>query len=376
VYQWAKHCVDEYGADEVQRWWWQTWNEPNIGYWSGTPEEFLRLNDHAMAGVRRALPTARVGGPHTAGDGGVFMEQFLEHSLHGTNYATGEQGTPLDYVAFHAKGKPETKDGHVRMGIAHQLTTIDNAFARFERYPELRGKPIIIGESDPEGCAACTGREYDYRNGVMYASYTAATFPRKLELAAKHGMQLEGAVTWAFTFADQAYFAGFRQVATNGVPMAVFNVFRMFARMGPEQLPASSSAAIPLGGVMESGIRERPDVGVLASRGRGALTILVWHYHDDDVRGPDAAGLPTSAKRARLTHYRVDHNHSNSHGAWLALGSPVAPTPSEYATLERASALALLEGAPPSVLVENGAARMEFPLARHGVSLLVLDEVE
>jgi len=55
-----------------------------------------------------------------------------------------------------------------------------------------------------------------------------------MELAAKHGAQLEGAITWAFTFADQPYLAGFRQVATNGLPLAVFNVFRMFARMGSD----------------------------------------------------------------------------------------------------------------------------------------------
>jgi xylan 1,4-beta-xylosidase len=332
--------------------------------------------------VRRALPTARVGGPHTAGDGGAFMDQFLEHALHGTNYATGERGTPLDYVAFHAKGKPESRDGHVRMGIAHQLTTIDNAFARFGRYPELRGKPVIIGESDPEGCAACTGKEYDYRNGVLYASYTAAAFPRKLELAARHGVRLEGAVTWAFTFADQPYFAGFRQVATNGLPMAVFNVFRMFARMGPEQLAATSSGSIALPEMLASGVRERADVGVLASRGAGALTVLVWHYHDEDIGGPDAwvqlaaAGLPASASRARLTHYRIDRNHSNSYGAWLALGAPAVPTPPQYAALARASDLATLDGAPSSVPVEGGAVRLELALERHAVSLIVLDQLE
>ena len=42
---------------------------------------------------------------------------------------------------------------------------------------------MIIGESDPESCAACTDKQYEYRNGPAYASYTAAVFPRKLELA-------------------------------------------------------------------------------------------------------------------------------------------------------------------------------------------------
>jgi len=62
VFQWAKHCVERYGSKEVARWYWETWNEPNIGYWRGTPEEFFELHDHAVAGVRRALPGARVGG--------------------------------------------------------------------------------------------------------------------------------------------------------------------------------------------------------------------------------------------------------------------------------------------------------------------------
>ena len=89
VYQWAKHCVERYGRAEVEQWYWQVWNEPNIGYWRGTPEEFRKLHDYAIDGVRRALPTARVGGPDTAGHGGQFMRDFLEHCLRGTNHATG-----------------------------------------------------------------------------------------------------------------------------------------------------------------------------------------------------------------------------------------------------------------------------------------------
>jgi xylan 1,4-beta-xylosidase len=377
VYQWAKHCVEKYGAEEVGTWWWQTWNEPNIGYWNGTPEEFLRLNDHAMAAVRRALPTARVGGPHTAGDGGAFMEQFLEHALHGTNYATGQQGTPLDYLAFHAKGKPETLDGHVRMGIQNQLRTIDTALARFARYPMLRSKPVIIGESDPEGCAACTGKEYDYRNGSVYASYTAAVFPRKMALAAQYGVDLEGAVTWAFTFDGQPYFAGFRQVASNGVPMAVFNVFRMFGKLGSERLAAESSGAVPLSKMLKSGVREAPDVGVLASRGPEQVTVMVWHYHDDAIAGPGAlvrlvtSGLPASSTRASLKHYRVDENHSNAFSSWQRLGSPATPSPEQHAELLRQSALATLADAPASLAVSAGSASIEFALPRHGVSLLV-----
>jgi len=377
VYRWARHSVDKYGAEEVSRWWWETWNEPNIGYWSGTPEEFFRLNDHALAAVRRALPAARVGGPHTAGDGGEFMERFLEHALRGTNYATGERGTPLDYLAFHAKGGVEWVDGHVRMDMGTQLRTIETAFARFSRYPELAGKPVIIGESDPESCAACTDKQYEYRNGPAYASYTAAVFPRKLELAERHGIQLEGAVTWAFTFDGQPPFAGFRQVASNGVPMAVFNAFRMFAKLGPERVVAQSSAQLPLAELLAHGARERADVGVLASRGPAGVSILIWHHHDEVTAGPPAhvrltvSGLPRELATVSSAQYRIDEDHSNAHAAWRHLGSPPRPTAAEQAQLQRASELQLLEAR--TLPVQAGEAELELTLPRHGVSLVLLE---
>ncbi|HVY69636.1 MAG TPA: beta-xylosidase, partial [Verrucomicrobiae bacterium] len=112
VYQWARHCVAKYGRAEVEKWYWEVWNEPNIGYWRGTPEEFHKLHDYAIDAVRRALPSARVGGPDVAGGpGGKSLPSFLEHCLHGTNYATGQTGTPIDFISFHAKGSPKFTNG-------------------------------------------------------------------------------------------------------------------------------------------------------------------------------------------------------------------------------------------------------------------------
>jgi xylan 1,4-beta-xylosidase len=249
AYQWVKHCVDKFGRAEVEQWYWEVWNEPNIGYWHGTPDEFYKLHDFAVDAVRRALPTARVGGPDVAGSGGKFMQDFLEHNLRGTNYATGKTGTPMDFISFHAKGSPSFVDGHVRMGIGAQLRTIDQGFARIASFPELKTKPIVIGESDPDGCAACQGPQLGYRNGTMFSSYTAAVFARKHLLAEKHGVNLLGALTWAFEFEDQSYFAGFRSLATNGIDLPVLNVFRMMAKLTGQSV-AVRAAAIPVDAIM------------------------------------------------------------------------------------------------------------------------------
>ena len=193
VYQWTKHCVDKYGADEVNRWYWEVWNEPNIGYWKGTPQQFYELHDRAVDAVRRALPTARVGGPDKAGGGDPWLRNFLEHCVRGKNYATGEIGTPIDFISYHAKGSPTFVDGHVRMGISNQLATIDSGFRMVASFPELKEKPIVIGESDPDGCAACTGRQFGYRNTTMFSSYTADCLAHELELADLRGVNMEGA---------------------------------------------------------------------------------------------------------------------------------------------------------------------------------------
>src|SRR4249919_1432061 len=157
VYQWVKHSVARYGQKEVESWWWEVWNEPDIGYWKGTPEEFMKLYDYAADGLKRALPTARIGGPEVTGPNGArtqgILRNFIEHCLRGTNYATGQTGSPLDLVTFHAKGAPQVMpDGHVRMNVGNQLRAIANGFTVAASFPELKTTPIVIGESDPEGC--------------------------------------------------------------------------------------------------------------------------------------------------------------------------------------------------------------------------------
>ncbi len=345
VYNWVLHCIDRYGEDEVKKWYWQTWNEPNISYWQGTREEFFKLHDYAIDAVLRALPEARVGGPDVAGHGGSFMKDFIDHCLRGVNYATGETGTQLDFVAFHAKGSPTYINGHVRMGMGHQLGTIKKGFELVASYPELKNIPIIIGESDPEGCAACQGESLGYRNGTMYSSYTAASFVRKMDLALLHDVNLKGALSWAFQFEDQPYFAGFRSLATNGINKPVFNVFRMFSMMEGERLKVTSDYEIPLDEIIEKSVRGNPDVSAIASKNGDMIFIMAWHYHDDDTIGPTAdihlelSGLDIEKGIIDIKRYLIDKTHGNSYTSWLQMGSPQDPDPAQINELNEKSEL-------------------------------------
>src|SRR3954447_8541032 len=271
VYQWVKHCIQRYGKQEVESWYWEVWNEPDGAYWKGTREEFFKLYDYAAAGVKRALPTARVGGPDVTGGGMKFFDAFLRHCLYDINYVTGKTGSPLDVVLFHAKGSPLVINGNVVMNMGTQLRNIRDNFTVINHFPELKNIPVIIGENDPEGCAACgmaTNPENAYRNGTMYSSYTAAAYARAYTLMDEYNENLKGAVSWSFEFEDQPWFAGFRDLATNGVDKPVLNVFRMFGKMKGERVAVANDKAFSLEQLTTTGVHDSiADVHALATAG-------------------------------------------------------------------------------------------------------------
>ena len=382
VYQWVRHSVEKYGREEVASWYWEVWNEPDISYWHGTPEEYNKLYDFAADAVKRALPAARIGGPATTGPNSpkaaAFLRQFLEHCASGKNFATGKTGSPLDFVTYHAKGRPSVAEGHVEMGIAKNLADVSEGMKILTSFQQFRNLPIILSESDPEGCAACSARVYPqnaYRNGALYPCYTAMVIDNIFKLADRHKANIQGMLTWAFEFEDQPYFDGFRTLATNGIDKPVLNVFRMAALMHGDRVAVESSGSLTLDDIIKEGVRQKPDVSAFAVRSDRDVSVMAWNYHDDDVPGPDAAvqltvtGIPAGAKHAQLHHYRIDREHSNAYTVWKEMGSPQKPTPEQYARLESAGKLQQRDPSRP-VPIDGGTVKLNFSLPRQGVSLV------
>jgi xylan 1,4-beta-xylosidase len=380
VKAWATHLRDRYGANALRGWLWEVWNEPDISYWHGTLEEYEHLYDVTAAAIRSGLPNAKIGGPDSTGPGvgksSDFLKQFMEHCLRGKNSATGGIGAPLDFISFHPKGSPTIIEGHVRMGIRSQLAAVDRGMKIVASSPEYRNIPIILGESDPEGCGACsmaitpTGA---YRNGPLYGVSVAEAEARTYELARTNGVNLQGSVTWALEFEGQPYFAGFRDLATNGVDKAVLNVFRMLGKLKGDWLPVTSAGGLSVEEILKDGVRGTPDVSAVATRSEKEINVLVWNYHDDDVKVPPSSmeirvnGL--THKRVQLEQFRMDDTHSNSYRAWLDMGSPEKPTPDQQSALERAGKLEAL-AAPRTISIPNGKLTLLMELPRQGVALV------
>jgi xylan 1,4-beta-xylosidase len=383
VRKYTEHLVQRYGKEQVSKWYFEVWNEPDIAYWHATPEDYFKLYDYSVAGIRAALPTAIVGGPASTGPASekasMFLDNFLKHCMNDKSAANG-QSIPLDFISFHPKGRPTVVDGHVRMGLANELKAAGEGFRIVANYPKYIHLPIILSEADPEGCAACSMKvnpSNAYRNGPLYPTYTAAAIKNLFSLQDRYKVNLLSMLSWSFEFEDKEYFEGFRTLATNGVDKPVINVFRMAGLMSGQRVSTSSTGQVSLDDILSSGVRQAPDIDAFATKADREAAVMLWNYHDDDLPAPGAqvkvtvAGIPAGVNKVLLQHYRIDETHSNSYSVWKKMNSPQSPTPEQYSQLKAAGQLELL-GSPEWLDVSEGKITISTELPRQATSLIRL----
>ena len=390
VYNTAMHCFERYGEAEVLTWYWELWNEPDIFYWQGTLEEFEKLYDYTAAAVKAAHPRARVGGPSVTNPvygrkSAEYLDKFLEHTLSGTNFYTGETGTALDFITFHVKGGGYAADPrHKRKdppSVKFLYGSVKTGYEIISKYPGYKDLECVLSECDPDGWAA--GGVWDninlnFRNTEYYASYVACSFDKLLKFGVENHWDLK-ALSWAFMFVAERCFEGTRTFTTQGIDKAIFNLFKMYAKLGDKQVSLiSSGAKEPLNYADPFGRGVGPDIdGVAALSGNKNLTVLVYNHHDDwDLNGDtlvalEVANLPFEAVRYRVEHYRVDADHSNPYAEWIRQGKPMYPTAGQMAAIKVRDGLELLEP-PQEVTAWDGKVRLNFSIPIRAVSLLVI----
>jgi xylan 1,4-beta-xylosidase len=384
----AAHVLERYGAEEVSTWVWELWNEPDIAYWRGTPQQYYELYTVTVEAIRGVLPEARVGGPSvTGGDGGPpFLRGFLEHCK--------ETGTPLDYVSFHTKGSHFTPwRTYAPIGAPapvqespsslKMLYEVDRLLAVMAEFPEYAGLPALVDECDagvPAHHSAYDNPNFRFQNTEYYPVFQAKLMKKLLDLSGAYQGNIEQATTWSFYFEGERYFEGTRSwITQGGIEKPLMNAYRLFAKLGQRRLPAESDQAFGIDDLSgrEYGMPE--EVDALASiADDGTVAALVWRHGDDQYAvDHDAAaavlaftGLAASAYTA--TEYRIDADHSNSHTAWEAMGSPQDPDEATLAAIHQRQGLETI-GQPREVEAADGALRYETALPLPSVSLVVLE---
>jgi xylan 1,4-beta-xylosidase len=89
------HFTQRYGTEEVKTWYFEVWNEPNLdGFWSGNREDYFKLYDHSVSGIKSVNRDYKVGGPATAGAG--WVPEMIGHCV--------QHAIPLDFISTHTYG--------------------------------------------------------------------------------------------------------------------------------------------------------------------------------------------------------------------------------------------------------------------------------
>jgi xylan 1,4-beta-xylosidase len=332
----ARHCLDRYGAQEVDAWLWELWNEPDIFYWRGTPEQFHELYAATVEGVRSVLPDAQVGGPAVTGGGTEFLDGFLSY-VHA-------QELPLDFVSFHTKGSsfsPWRVYGHTgadapekQSPSAHKmLHEVRSMLRTMSRYPNFAQLPAIIDECDagvPAHFSVYDNSNFRFQNTEYYPVFQVKLMKKLLDLSDLENANIQQATSWSFYFEGERFFEGTRAFLTaDRIEKPLLNAYRLLGKLGSQRIMAVSDAAHGVELLDQAEGRSMPEeVDALATRSeRGELAIAVWRHSDDQhqISGTDTPvrvslrGLEPS--RYRVTQVRIDAHHSNAHTIWEELGS-------------------------------------------------------
>lgn len=385
----VEHCVERYGREHVRTWLWELWNEPDIFYWRGTPEQFYELYDVTAAAVKAALPEAQVGGPTTTGDlrgkGNAFLRGFLAHCA--------VQKTPIDFVSFHTKGAsftpwrvygPLGAPAPVQQSpsMLKMLREVQAGLQAVAEYAEFRELPCIVDECDasvPAHWGVYDNANFGYRNTAYYPVFQCKLMKKLFDLNETSGAQTHQATTWSFYFEGERLFEGTRSLFTaEQIEKPVLNAYRMLSRLGARRLGVACDQAWSLQRLADDAAGMPEEVDALATiTGSDKVAVLVWRHADDQyLHDPNETEvtlrldrLPFTTGSVRIRHWRIDEQHSNSHTAWLAAGAPQEPSAGQLRAIKERQGLELFEPDRIEALHED---RLELTLhlPLPGVSLI------
>jgi xylan 1,4-beta-xylosidase len=381
----ARHCLGRYGEEEVSTWLWELWNEPDIYYWRGTPEQFNELYTVTARAIRNVLPSGLVGGPTVTSGGLEFLKTFLEY--------TSSRNEPLDFVSYHTKGcrfptreyapigaEPKEKLNPSSTKMLYDIRSFNRAIAEFEPYRDL---PAIVDECDaavPAHFGRYDNPNYEFQNTEYYPVFQVKLMKKILDLNATETVSVEQATSWSFYFEGERYFEGTRSFLTaGGIEKPFLNAYRMLSKMGANRVSATSTASWEVSELDDTDGSSMPEeIDSLASRHEdGTVAVLVWRHTDDQYQTDGAETAASVAVQGlrnesyQLTHYRIDHDHSNSYTVWKSLNSPQDPTEDELAKIRNRQGLEEFERT-KTVEANNGALSMDVSLPLPSASLLIL----
>lgn len=348
VRHFAAHLVERYGLDEVSKWYFEVWNEPNIDFWDGKPKQrtYFELYAHTARDIKSVSQELRVGGPATAQ--AAWVGDFIRF--------TQRAGVPVDFVSSHVYGNDAAKNV---LGI-HEFVPRDRMVCRaVEKVHEEILKsprprlPFILSEFN-----ASYATEPDVTDSIYMGPWLANTIRQCAGL-----VDLMSYWTFSDVFEEQGvvkspFYGGYGLMAERGIAKPAYNAFALLHKLGEQRIAVDSDSILA------------------TKRADGSLVIALWNYAEtetDAARHVNSTAASSTATRRPVRHFsiriegaaanaavavwRLDADHGNVIKTFNALGRPAFPSPEQIEVLKAAAALP----APEHGALKAGALELTVP---------------
>jgi xylan 1,4-beta-xylosidase len=339
ISQFAQHLVERYGIDEISRWYFEVWNEPNLDFWAGEPRQstYWQLYDHTALALKRVNPRLRVGGPATAQ--AAWVSAFIAHTI--------ANQIPNDFVSTHVYANDTAHDVFgeeetiPRTGMVCRAAKKVHDEVNSSARPDV---PIIFSEYN-----ASYKNEPDVTDAVFMGPWLADTI-----------RQCDGLVDnlayWTFSdvfeeqgVVDRPFYGGYGLMAAGGLPKPVFNAFKLLHQLGEQRLPINSESALA------------------TKRADGTIELAVWNLCPPEEHGePKEVSITFKGfrgdHRAKIT--RLDEDHGSLLALYNSMGKPQYPTSKQLQDLRQAASLP----EPEKILLPGS--KMTIRLPPHGLALV------
>lgn len=358
------HWIERYGMDEVAKWYFEVWNEPDLSiFWSGTQAQYFELYRNSAETIKAVCPSCRVGGPASA---------YYRWEQPWLGFIA-EQHVPADFLSTHTYA---VKTGAV----------------------DVDGSALTISDTRPD---AITGRVRQSRQWIQQSatpglqlhytewstSYTPTDFIHDqypsasfiVEKLRETAPLADSMSYWTFTdiFEEMGprftpFHGGFGLMNYQGIRKPAYFAYKFLAQLGPEDLVCNDQ---------QTWVTRKRD---------GSIQVLLWdftpletpagsdnqHFYKAERPARQAGtihltirGLP--AREYQVAAFRVGYRHNDAYTAYLRMGSPAQLTRAQVAALQQATKDAPEQNRSVNI-INRGEFRMEVPMQQNDVVLLQL----
>jgi xylan 1,4-beta-xylosidase len=362
----GRHLIQRYGAEEVHKWLFEVWNEPNLdGFWEHADRQaYFDLYGATATALKRIDPALKVGGPSTAG--AAWVPEFLAYAK--------SHDVPVDFVTTHTYGVQEgflDEYGHSDRKLSPDPASIVGDVRRIRGEIEASafpGLPHYVTE---------WSTSYNPRDKV-HDSYVSASWIL-IKLRGTRG-QAQAMSYWTYSDLfeepgppDAPFHGGFGLMTRDGLRKPAWFAYKYLNALRGNDVPSADDA-------------------VLAAVDGKRTAVIVWDGQQREQPTSNSVffGKPLLPLKARpvwlemhglaagsyrLQVRRTGYKANDAQTAYLEMGSPKSLDPQQLRKLQ-----ALTADRPEVERVlhvgADGALRWNLPMRSNDVALLTLVPVD